>query len=331
MYTQEYTEIPENVNRYAAIRERARKVRDRELAKVAALQGEIAAQDPREKERLTELARLYDTKWPMITYSKGGSRSDRAVGFILEGNVVHVGGDNYRVNGSRCTLQAGNCECQDRAYRDTIDGKLCAHRLALMLKENWHGDRCYPLLDMLQLLAGHGEYVEILMERDYAYHGFGERAAVAGYKLPSQLEPVHFLPGDRYTVTLVQFQWAMREAGWGLLCLPEKLPDNSHYYYRVAPGDWMPIVHQSFYFRGMTEAMQLRERMRRFTLLELAATLKQITAGPVQLTFSEYDAKRIVNTRIKMDREGLQWADLEALPETLQATLLAYYEMKGQV
>lgn len=319
------------------IRRRASIVRQREQEKAAVAQRKASAvvttpaNSADECERIAELVSLYVEKWPWIVYTKGGSRAQKAGEYVLDGLVHHSGGDDWLVKGHRCSLERGFCDCEDRIRFDKTDGKLCAHRLAAMILANWHGKRCARLVELIEQLDGY-DYIDLYVERDYAYHGHGERVAVAGYLLPGHQYPVHWMAGNRFEVTLVQFQWVMEQTGYALVRLPEKLGDASHYYYRIAKGEGLPIIRQSFHFRGTTEAMRNREAMRKISAIELAVTLDMITGNPAIVSnFSQYEARRIWQAKEAIDKYGLQAVKIDELPAYVVNLVMFYLREKKQV
>lgn len=313
---------------YEAIREQTRKAKARELRKLERLQEEMKyspnAENPAEHERLQELVALYCDKFPWITYANGGSRAHKAMGYLLEGHVAHVGGDQWLVKGHRCGLNSKQCTCKDHVRIDKAEGKLCAHRLAVMLRENWHGKRCLQLVELIEQLSEY-EYIDLYMERDYAYHGEGERVAVAGYLLPGAMYPVHWLAWERFDVSLVQFQWAMEQTGYALVRLPEKLPDASHYYYRIAKGEGLPIIKQSYHFRGQTDAMIEREKARKISAVEFAVTLDEVTRNSaLYFHFSQYEAQRIMAMKRAIDQYGIRAIEIDKLPDNVVSLVMMY-------
>lgn len=318
---------------YEEIRARARQIKAREEAKLEAMLAQMpdytAVGDPsQEQQRLSELADLYAEKWPWIVYAKGGSRAHKAIGLLLEGHVTHEAGDLYRVKGHRVNLKGKQCDCKDHVRFDKVDGKLCIHRLAVMLQQNWYGVRCQPLVTLIEQIDGY-EYIDLWFERDYAYHGHGEVVRLVGYQLPRQKYPIRFMPHERVEVTLVQFKWAMDQTGYGMARLPEKIPNTFDYVYRIFRGEGLPIIKQSFHFRGRTDAMIQREKTRRITAIEWALMLGKLEALPVKVSFSPYEAKRIVEMRIAIDKHGIRAVDIEALPDHVVDMLYFYLAMKG--
>lgn len=314
----------------AAILATMQPVIDAELARNPT---QTAAQLPPEVQALTELVERYEQKWPEIMYVKGGSRARKAMDSVLRGDALPVGSDRHGhdlwlVAGHQCSKKGGWCDCKDmQAPVFEGYGKLCSHRLAVALKTNWYGDRHPALLTYLQpiLEAATGPYVDLLLERDYDYHGEGARARVAGYWAHGMHQHARLAPAEVMAVTLPQFQWVMKELGWTLVELPFKLPGDTDYYYRIAPAtaDAAPLTESIFWHRGRTWRMSDRERMRRFQLIELAAHLEEWINAPITIKLNNYEAKRVTELRYRMSQESMRVAEVwAALPESLQNAIL---------
>lgn len=299
---------------------------DREIA---VQQARLAALDatPQRRAALTELAAKYEAKWPEIAYAKGGSRARKAVEMVLDGRVQSLGmdvhgNDLWVVNGNRCSKAGKWCECEDRIRTDPTYGKLCAHRLAVALKTNWLGDRHPELLEWLIPLVEDRDELTLLVERDYEWHGDGQTAVVAGYRL-GMGQPVRLLPSERMTVTLVQFQWALQELGWSMADLPQKLPGWIDYLYPLRRGEGVACARETFFHKGRTPQMAERERMRRWLLMDIATHLSEFLSGPLNLSLPEWEAKRVARLveRMKEGEVVAQevWA---ALPAKIQVAIL---------
>lgn len=314
----------------AAILAQIQPIIDAELARNPA---QPATQLSPEVRALTELVERYEQKWPEIMYIKGGSRARKAMDYVLRGDLVatgsdHNGHDIWLVAGHQCSKKGGWCSCKD-ASAPVLDGygKLCCHRLAVALKTNWYGDKHPALLAYLQPIceAAPGAYVDLLIERDYDYHGEGARARVAGYWHRGMHQHLRLTPAEVLSVTLPQFQWVMQELGWALVELPIKLPGDTDYYYRIAPtnSDGLLLTESIFWRRGRTWRMSDREQMRRFQLVELAAHLKEWINAPITIKLNNYEAKRVTELRYRMSQESMQAAEVwAALPESLQNAIL---------
>lgn len=311
----------------AAILAAMQPVIDAELARSA-----TATKLSPEVQSLSDLVALYEQKWPEICYVKGGSRARKAMDIVLRGDIVGMSPrdnhDVWLVAGYLCSKAGNWCDCKDMAAPVLPHyGKLCCHRLAVALKTNWYGDKNPALLAYLQpiLDAAPGPFVDLLVERDYDYHGEGNRARVAGYWHHGMSQHDRLVPSQIVPVTLPQFQWAMEQVGWALAELPIKLPGDTDYYYRIAPrsGDGFILTESIFWHRGRTARMEMREQMRRFLLIELAAHLKEWINAPIHIELSNYEAKRVTEIRYRMGHESVQAAEVwAALPESLQNVIL---------
>lgn len=313
----------------AAILAQMQPIIDAELARNAA---PVAQLSP-EAQALTELVEVYERKWPEIMYVKGGSRARKAMDYVLRGDVLSTGSDKnshdtWLVAGHMCSKKGLWCNCKDM-QAPTIDhyGKLCAHRLAVALKTNWYGNKHVVLLEYLRPIceSAPGEYVDLLVERDYDYHGEGNRSRVAGYWCHGMNQHARLSPSEIMAFTLPQFQWVMAELGWALVELPIKLPGDTDYYYRIAPAraDGFLLTESIFWHRGRTWRMSDRESMRRFQLVELAAHLKEWVNAPIAIKLNNYESKRVMELRYRMEQESMQAAEIwAALPESLQNAIL---------
>ncbi len=302
----------------------------RELEAIEAKIRKSAGEQPADANTvaLNDLATKYEEKWPYIRYVKGGSRARKAVELVLDGRVLALGADEYGhdlwlVNGNRCSKAGKWCECEDRIQPDVLFGKLCQHRLAVALKTNWLGDRHPQFLAWLQPLVADRDEFAILIERAYGWYGNGEGVEVAGYKVPGVYDLVRLLPAERMLVSVAQFQWALGELGWSLTDLPQKLPGYSDYLYHIRAGAGFEVTKEIFYHKGRTWLMEERERARRLMLLDIAAHLPEILAGPLPVVLSEWEARRVMSMRDELqqgDRDARSvWA---ALPEMLQVEII---------
>lgn len=279
---------------------------------------------------LAELAARYEAKWPEICYAKGGSRARKAMQFVIEGRIhpdghdLQTGHDIWVVNGNRCSKAGKWCECEDRIRTDATYGKLCAHRLAVALKTHWLGDRNDELTGAIFGLVDYERTrLDLLVERTYAYHGDGERTVLVGWIDPQQrrqLWPVRL----RIAFTLPQFQHALTTLGWSLADLPEKLPGvQDHYCYPIHNQPGLDLTPELFYHKGRTELMVERERSRKMLLADIAANLPDILAGPLPLTLSDWEAKRVVALRQEMlSQQATAAAVWSRLPEAVRLAIL---------
>jgi hypothetical protein len=289
------------------------------------------AEVPPEAQALSDLVSLYEAKWPEICYVKGGSRARKAMDYVLRGDVLATGSDRnghdtWLVAGHKCSKRGEWCECKDFAAPVIkFYGKLCCHRLAVALKTNWHGDKNHAALAYLSgvIEAAPGPFIDVLIERDYDYHGEGNRARIAGFWAHGMAQHNRLTPLEVLPVTLPQFQWVLTQLKWGMIDLPAKLPGDTDYYYRIAPGEGLLINEPLFWHRGRTWRMEDRERMRRLQLVDLAAHLDEWLNAPIAIELSKYDAKRVSDLRQRMHRESLQATEIwSALPESLRIAIL---------
>lgn len=281
--------------------------------------------------RLLELVEKYEAKWPGICYAKGGSRARKAMEYVLRGQVRLLytdrhGHDIWQVSSHQCSKRGLSCDCEDRIAAEPTYGKLCCHRLAVALKTNWQGDQNSTLLDLLRRFKDQS-HVDLLIERDYEWHGDGQRAVIVGYQPAGEHE---FTRLDRVVcveTTLPQFQWALQEVGLGLAELPEKLPGWSNYCYRLQPGEGIPVNEETFYHKGRTWVMEDRERSRQMILGDIAANLNEWINGRFPVKLSDYETKRVRQLRQEMIAQEKQAAEVWALlPASLQAAILENQE-----
>ncbi len=285
---------------------------------------------------LLELVEKYEAKWPEIHYAKGGSRARKAMEIVLNGGLYRVveadsyGNDLWQVGSHKCSKRGGWCDCRDeQAPTVPTFGKLCQHRLAVALKTNWQGDRHPELLAYLQPIIEQapGAFVDILIERDYDWHGEGNRARVAGYWHHGMSQHVRLIPLEVIQVTLPQFQWVMAQMGWALVDLPMKLAGFTDYYYRIAKGDGLPLEESIFWHKGQTWQMADRERMRRFQLRDIAMHLDAFVKSPLYVDLSSYEAGRVMQLHDQIAVNQEQALEVwEALPTTVKQFIL---ENKG--
>lgn len=299
---------------------------DRDIAVQQAALAKIDG-DAQGSDVLNELAAKYEQKWPEIHYAKGGSRARKAVEFVMDGRVISLGADQagndvWTVNGNRCSKAGKWCDCEDRIRTDATYGKLCSHRLAVALKTNWLGDRHPELLAWLMPLVDGRSELTLVIERDYEWHGDGQTAVVAGYRL-ADYKIQRLLPAERITVTLVQFQWVLAELGWSMADLPQKLPGWVDYLYPLRQGLGVACAKETFFHKGRTPQMEERERMRRWMLLDIAMHLREFLAGPLNLDLPEWEAKRVAKLVQNMHAGELSAEDVWAtLSPKIQVAVL---------
>ena len=172
-----------------------------------------------------------------------------------------------------------------------------------------------------------GAFVDLLVERDYDWHGEGNRARVAGYWHHGMSQHVRLTPLEIIPVTLPQFQWVMGQLGWALVDLPMKLPGFTDYYYRIAKGDGFPLDEAVFWHKGRTWQMSDRERMRRFQLRDIAIHLDAFVKSPLYVELSSYEAGRVMQLHAQIAVNQEQALEVwEALPNTVKQFIL---ENKG--
>lgn len=279
---------------------------------------------------LADLVLRYEAKWPEIAYAKGGSRARKAMQYVLEGRLQslghdHAGHDLWIVNGNRCSKEGKWCECEDRIRTDATYGKLCAHRLAVALKTHWLGDKNPELIDALVALIDYERTrLDLLIERTYASHGDGERTALVGW-IDDKGRRQTWPPRLHVPFTLPQFQRALAAiGGWSLAELPEKLPGvQDHYRYPVARAVGIDLTPEIFYHKGRTDLMIERERSRKMLLADIAANLPAILAGPLPLTLSDWEAKRVMQLRYEMQREAATASEVwSRLPEAVRLAII---------
>lgn len=279
---------------------------------------------------LLDLVVKYEAKWPEIAYAKGGSRARKAMQYVLEGRVQSLGCDQaghdlWIVNSNRCSKAGKWCECEDRIRTDAQYGKLCAHRLAVALKTHWLGDKNPELIGALVALIDYERTrLDLLVERAYARHGDGERTALVGW-IDDKGRRQTWPPRLHVSFTLPQFQHALAAiGGWSLAELPEKLPGvQDHYCYPIVRAVGIDLTPEIFYHKGRTDLMIERERSRKMILTAIAANLPTILAGPLSLTLSEWEAKRVMQLRYEMQREAATAAEVwSRLPEVVRLAIL---------
>ena len=287
---------------------------------------------------LAELAAKYEDKWPEVLYARGGSRAQKAMSFVVEGRIWSEGrdchgNDVWVVNGNRCSKEGKWCECQDRIRTDPTYGKLCAHRLAVALKCNWLGDKNPTLVDALaKLVFDHGDAGEVTLDVDRCYdrHGDGERFTLAGF-VDERNRQVKWPADRRIEASLPQMQNALTAIGWSLADLPAKLPGWTDYLYTIQLGEnGLALTPEIFFHKGRTPQMEDRERSRRMVLADIAANLETILRGPIPITLSPWETKRVYELRQELERQeavaGEVWS---RLPGSLRAAIVEHYAKEG--
>lgn len=282
-------------------------------------------------DELLTLVERYEAKWPEIAYAKGGSRARKAMQFVLEGRLLqgpddlHTGHDTWTVNGNRCSKAGKWCECEDRIRTDPTYGKLCAHRLAVALKTHWLGDYNQRLFGAIYQLIDHDRtQLDLLVERDYAWHGQGERTTLAGW-LDDHRQRHIWAPHLRVEFTLPHFQRTLAElGGWTLAELPEKLPGVAgHYRYAIHAAPGLDLTPELFYHHGHTGLMIERERTRRLLLADIAANLTEYLAGPFPLRLSDWEARRVARLHRELQQQQLTAAEVwSRLPAAVRTAIL---------
>lgn len=92
------------------------------------------------KTRLAEMAAKAEAAWPGIRYADGGSRAQAAAELVLAELVTRRtplanGHDHWVVNGHHVSFAGNHCDCHDMAApEDARTGRLCKHRLAVMMQ-----------------------------------------------------------------------------------------------------------------------------------------------------------------------------------------------------
>lgn len=279
---------------------------------------------------LLALVEKYERKWPEIAYARGGSRARKAMQFVLEGRCQQAGTDDlgndiWIVNGNRCSKAGKWCECEDRIRTDATYGKLCAHRLAVALKTHWDGDRNDHLVTALAtLLQYNARRLDLLVERTYAHHGDGERTVLVGW-IDENRQRQTWPHALHVPFTLPQFQAALQAiGGWGMVELPFNLGGVSgHYRYTIAANGALPPTPEIFYQKQRTGIAIERERSRKMLLSDIAANLPEVLAGPLPITLSDWEAKRVTALRQEMQRQESTAQEVwSRLPEVVRLAIL---------
>lgn len=276
------------------------------------------------------LVERYERKWPEIAYARGGSRARKAMQYVMEGRCQQAGTDDqgndlWIVNGNRCSKAGKWCECEDRIRTDATYGKLCAHRLAIALKTHWDGDENYHLVTALAALMQYGDRrLDLLVERTYAHHGDGERTVLVGW-IDENRQRQTWPHALRVPFTLPQFQHALQAiGGWGMAELPFNLGGVSGYYrYTIAADGALPPTPEIFYQKQRTGVALERERSRKMLRADIAANLPDVLAGPLPITLSDWEAKRVTALRREMQRQETTAQEVwSRLPEAVRLAIL---------
>ena len=106
--------------------------------------------------------------------------------------------------------------------------------------------------------------------------------------------------------------------------MPEKLPGYGDFYcYAITAGPGIECTPEIFCARSRTDAQIERERSRKMILTDIAANLPAILAGPLPLTLSDWEAKRVMQLRYEMQRQQATAAEVwSRLPEVVRAAIL---------
>lgn len=241
-------------------------------------------------ETIDQIVRYWELRHPYLAYTKpkkdgSTSRPMMAGRCVLHGAYERLpedghGNDRWRVGHHVCSLRGNYCSCKDFAADTKLDGKLCYHRLTLLILKRYEGNRNPLLLDLVKDAAdNHESFIELIMYREYSNtsrpvlgatlpgNPRGERAVLLGYRLPGQSRTT-LRPDMAVDVTPAQLADVLDQVGWVLSAAPEKLP-QFEYAYLLCPADegveGVAVTPEHFYEHGRTDAMDERDRV--YTML----------------------------------------------------------------
>ena len=90
------------------------------------------------------------------------------------------------------------------------------------------------------------------------------------------------------------------------------------------------MTPEIFFHKGRTPQMEERERSRRMVLADIAANLETILRGPIPITLSPCETKRVYELRQELERQeavaGEVWS---RLPGSLRAAIVEHYAKEG--
>lgn len=199
-------------------------------------------------DRLSEMAAKAAARWPGLRYRRPqadgyADRAEAAADLVRRGLVEFRGDlpisgcDDWQVSDHRASFRGQTCTCSDvGAPVDPKLGRLCKHRLAVMMAMRLRQDSDAMLAQIIQQAADRGtERVTLGTVRIYGDHGHdADTYTLASYRERGRgqvnvsgdgREPVRFLDADLYRV-LTATGWRVagqqRQAGyqWDLYLEP---------------------------------------------------------------------------------------------------------------
>jgi len=175
---------------------------------------------------LTLLVQKYEDQFPAIIYKdSAASRATAAADIVEDGLVRKVQRNLYRVK--QYTVSGKNCDCADQAAPSTKYGRLCKHRIAVMMTQSL-AKKQSPLHEFLKGLNGDSLLLKVsVMFRE---EGESEKRISSAFVGNGEIKPT-----GPFTFTDEEFVAVARNLGWTLTSPPKKGQGYAPHLYRLSP------------------------------------------------------------------------------------------------
>lgn len=245
-------------------------------------------------------------------YPRSEARADRAAGYIVSDQIEQIAdSDEYMIAGQIAGWSNRRCTCDDDAHTDPRLGRLCAHRIAVMIVRSptWaQAGQIDPLVDLLAT-PGAGEIV-IDFYYDYTKPGQKHLDAWTAREIDGnghaarQIAAGDYAPQARPLVTWEQFSRAIG-ATWGIK--PDHQPmiaSGAGFIYRWIltrrDAGGLEITYNKWRQKDTTEASRARHKAREDYVMELALQGNRILGGDPSIEI----AKDAYRKRIELTGSG---------------------------
>ena len=187
---------------------------------------------------LTLLAQKYEDQFPAIIYKgSAASRATAAADIVEDGYVAKIERNLYRVK--QYTVSGKNCDCADRAAPSTKYGKLCKHRIAVMMTQSLAKKQSL-LHEFVKGLTG--DSIALYVSVSFREDGESEKRMSSAMTNGGEFELA-----SPFTFTDEEFVAVARNLGWTLTDPPKKGQGYAPHLYRLWPvGEHQPQQTELF-------------------------------------------------------------------------------------
>lgn len=194
---------------------------------------------------LTMLVQKYEDQFPAIIYkSSAASRATAAADIVEDGHVQKLQRNLYRVK--QYTVSGKSCDCADQGAPTTKYGKLCKHRIAVMMTQSLAKNQS-PLHDFLSRCTGDTVALKVsVMFRD---SGESEKRLASASSATGEVKP-----HGPISFTDAELVAACRNLGWTLTDAPIRGAGYAPHTYRLWPVTEQQPQQTELFVSGVSAA-----------------------------------------------------------------------------